>query len=493
MPKKRALTSEQREFFRLVAEAAFSNPFTKEREELDERISGKPGLSRREQIDATTARVRAHIAELGLHDDATLSGYPAEDTRILQSAFLFDAFHQFLEAFDELIRKQLQAGATPCPVPFARDALGLLRQRGFSEKGAERYFAMFYQLRRAFYFVDRALIGQSPCMGELRRRLWNNVFTSDIAWYDRYLRHRMEDFSTLLLGETGTGKGTAAAAIGRSGLIPFDGRTNRFACSFTETFISLNLSQFPETLLESELFGHRKGAFTGAVEHHEGVLARCSQHGAIFLDEIGEVGIPVQIKLLQVLQERTFCPVGSHDQARFEGRVIAATNRPLDALRSSGQFRDDFYYRLCSDIITMPPLRDRIREEPAELSLLLDQILHRLTDERAPGLRDEVQATLRRAVGSDYDWPGNVRELEQATRRILLTREYDRTTPAATDRTDRFVQALRQGQLRADEILGGYCRLLYERHGTYEEVARYTGLDRRTAKKHVEAGTNTLA
>src|SRR5205823_10438393 len=132
--------------------------------------------------------------------------------------------------------------------------------------------------------------------------------------------------------------------------------------SFMRGFIALNLSQFPETLIESELFGHRKGAFTGAVETHEGVLARCSPHGAIFLDEIGEVTAPVQIKLLQVLQERTFCPVGSHEPVRFRGRVIAATNRSLAALRAGELLRADFFYRLCSDLIEVPPLRQRFEE-----------------------------------------------------------------------------------------------------------------------------------
>ena len=196
------------------------------------------------------------------------------------------------------------------PVKFAGELLGRMRRRGIGAAESVRFFAIFYQLRRAYYFIVRGLIGQSPCMREFRRHLWQNVFTREVRLYERYLWNRMEDFSTLLLGETGTGKGTAAAAIGRSGYIPFDERQGRFAESFMRGFIALNLSQFPETLIESELFGHRKGAFTGAVEAHEGVLARCSPHGAIFLDEIGDVPVPVQIKLLQVLQERTFCPVG---------------------------------------------------------------------------------------------------------------------------------------------------------------------------------------
>src|SRR5256885_693597 len=130
----------------------------------------------------------------------------------------------------------------------------------------------------------------------------------------------------------------------------------RFAANFAESFIAINLSQYPETLIESELFGHRKGAFTGAIDHHAGVFERCSAYGALFLDEIGEVSIPVQIKLLQVLQERTFTALGGHEKRRFSGRVIAATNRRLDELRRDGRFRDDFFFRLCSDVIEVPTL-----------------------------------------------------------------------------------------------------------------------------------------
>jgi transcriptional regulator with PAS, ATPase and Fis domain len=233
----------------------------------------------------------------------------------------------------------------------------------------------------------------------------------------------MEDFSTLLLGETGTGKGSAAASIGRSGLIPFDPGSNAFNVSFTETFIATNLSQFPQSLIESELFGHCKGAFTGAVEHHKGLFERCNIHGALFLDEIGDVAVPIQIKLLNVLEERSFSPVGSHKRLRFQGRVIAATNRPLDALRRDEGFREDFFYRLSSNVITVPPLRERLEEKPSELEQLTRILLKRMMAEEAPRLLDRVMAALRR-LPDRYPWPGNVRELEQALRRIILNGEY---------------------------------------------------------------------
>jgi transcriptional regulator with GAF, ATPase, and Fis domain len=362
----------------------------------------------------------------------------------------------------------------------------LFARRGFTPDEARRYFAIFYQIRRAFHFIHRGLVGTSDCMKQLRRHLWNNVFTHDIRLYERHLWNRMEDFSTVLLGETGTGKGTAAAAIGRSGFIPFDEKRGGFAESFTRSFIALNLSQFPETLIESELFGHKKGAFTGAVESHEGVFARCSPFGAIFLDEVGEVSVPVQIKLLQVLQERTFSPVGGHEKLRFRGRVIAATNKPLDQLRGGGQFRDDFFYRLCSDVITVPPLRQRIQEDPRELNDLIGLILQRLTGETSVEVIGMVRGILDSSLGKGYAWPGNVRELEQAVRRILLTRHYEGDHKAITpDLRSELVAGIESGALDADAVLSGYCRLLHERHGTYEEVARRTNLDRRTVKAYL--------
>src|SRR5262249_1354066 len=144
-----------------------------------------------------------------------------------------------------------------------------------------------------------------------------------------------------------------------------------------------------------------------------------------FLDEIGEVAAPIQIKLLQVLQERTFSPVGGHEKLRFRGRVIAATNQPLDLLRGNKLFRDDFFYRLSSDVITVPTLRQRLQESPAELEFLVRHLVTRLLGDSAADMTALVLEGLARGVGRDYSWPGNVRELEQAVRRILLTNQYE--------------------------------------------------------------------
>jgi MoxR-like ATPase len=471
------MTAKDRDFLRNVARAAFANPFSEARREADRQVAGDDSHWR----SAVAMRVQAWEREQA----ADVRSYEGEERAGMEITLLFDAFHRFLEPLDALIEHQVRSGTEPVRVPFAHEALSLLRKRGFTGPAALHYLAVFFQLRRGFYFIARGLTGTSAGMRRLRERLWDNVFTRDIRWYERYLWDRMEDFSTLLLGETGTGKGAAAAALGRSGYIPYDERRGCFAESFTRNFMALNLSQFPESLIESELFGHRKGAFTGAVENHDGVLARCRPHGAIFLDEIGDVSIPVQIKLLHVLQERTFTPVGSHDALRFAGRVIAATNRPLDQLRREGRFRDDFFYRLCSDVIVVPPLRERLREDAGELDLLLGELVRRLTGDESPDLADEVSAALKKSPGPDYAWPGNVRELEQATRRILLTGCYEPAFPTPPAADAPWLEGAQAGTLDAEALLAAYCAHLHTRHGTYEEVARVTRLDRRTVKKYI--------
>jgi len=314
----------------------------------------------------------------------------------------------------------------PSPIFIARAT----DRKGYSDEEKRRAFALTFQLWRAYYFIVRTLVGRSSLMKKLRQRLWNNVFTHNIDFYLQYLWNRMEDFSTIIAGETGTGKGTAAMAIGRSGFIPFDEINSRFVESFAQSFVTLNLSQFPEALIESELFGHKKGAFTGAVDDHEGVLQRCSRYGAIFLDEIGEVSFPIQIKLLKVLEERLFSPVGSHEIHRFEGRIIAATNRDLDELVGKGVMRSDFYYRLCSDIITVVPLRDRIKDDPRELDDLLGVIVTKILGVNAPEAIDHLRGLIVEQLGLNYDWPGNVRELAQCVRRLLLNKRYE-ILPAA--------------------------------------------------------------
>ncbi len=479
------LSARDRDFLNKVQKAIFTNPFSEERMAIDQGIIGDDaGTDLRKREEHLAHKVGKGLDAIG-RLVGPLRNYAGIDRTLLDYAILFSTYHSYCPAFDTLIADQVKAGNDSCPVPFATSCLGGMVAQGIEISKAERYFALFFQMRRAFYFITQ-IVGTSNCMKELRHSLWNNVFTYDISLYEHYLWNRMEDFSTLILGETGTGKGMAAKAIGRSGYIPFDSRKNAFSESFTKAFVPINLSQFPEQLLDSELFGHKKGSFTGAIANHQGVFEHCSPHGSIFLDEIGEVSIPVQIKLLKVLEERVFTPVGSHQGKRFEGRVIAATNRSLAAILATGAFRDDFYYRLCSGTINVPPLRQRLLETPSELEVLVSHCVQRITGKPSPPLVKMVRASLKDMLPAAYHWPGNVRELEQATRSILLSRAYHgQPRPNMGASQSQLAAIVDEGRMDAQSLLAHYCALLYERHGTYGEVARITGLDRRTVKKHI--------
>ena len=157
-----------------------------------------------------------------------------------------------------------------------------------------------------------------------------------------------------MTGATGTGKELVARAIGLSRYVPFNEKSQSFQHDFAGSFRAVNLSALSPTLIESELFGHRRGSFTGAVEDRTGWLESCGPHGTVFLDEIGELDPGIQVKLLRVLQTRTFQRIGETDERRFEGKIIAATNRNLDEELEGGDFRADFYYRLCADRVTTP-------------------------------------------------------------------------------------------------------------------------------------------
>lgn len=479
------LTPKDRELFAILADVVFGNPFTAERAALILRLLPEAKLEDLARDPEALARVVAPRIE-PWRDGAKLLRLSAEDRRLLEAALLYVWYHRSVPHMDPHIERQARQAGEPLPVPFADEVMGELVRSGFPQEGTARYFALFFQLRRGYYFIQRLLAGECESMRRLREALWNNLFTHDMRGFEAALWNRMEDFSTLLLGETGTGKGQVAAAIGRSAFIPYLPERRRFAANFTETFIAINLSQFPEALIESELFGHRKGAFTGAIDHHQGVFERCSPHGALFIDEIGEVTIPVQIKLLQVLQERTFTPVGGREKKRFSGRVIAATNRRLEELRREGRFRDDFFYRLCTDVIEVPTLRQRTAESGGELEHLVRRLVERIAGEPAPLLVEQALAALDRDLPRDYAWPGNVRELEQAVRRILLTGRYvPQPSGAATGEDEALIEKVRAGALTADELLAQYSAMLYRRLGSYAEVARRTGLDPRTSRKYV--------
>jgi DNA-binding NtrC family response regulator len=362
--------------------------------------------------------------------------------------------------------------------------------RGAAASDPAHLFACLFQVRRAFHHTFWHIIGGSMAMARLRAAVWQSIFTHDMRRYRRALYAHMGDITTLVVGPSGTGKELVARAIALSRYVPFDPSGQRFAADVDSLFHPLNLSALSPTLIESELFGHRRGAFTGALEDRAGWLEGCDPLGTVFLDEIGEVDAGVQVKLLRVLQTRVLQRLGDTKPRTFRGKIIAATNRDLGQEIAAGRFREDFYYRLCADMITTPPLHEQLAESPAELANLVLFLARRIVgEEEAEALAEEVEAWIERRLGRDYRWPGNVRELEQCVRNVLIRGEYW-PQPRPPHAPDDLVAALRTGALSAEDLVGRYCTLVYGETGSYQETARRLGIDRRTVKSKVTRGSD---
>ena len=218
------------------------------------------------------------------------------------------------------------------------------------------------------------------------------------------------DSTILIRGESGTGKELVARAIHRNSL------------RAQQAFVAINCAALTETLLESELFGHEKGAFTGAVAQKRGKL-EAADRGTVFLDEVGELPLAVQTKLLRVLQEREFERVGSTRPIRVDVRLVAATNRDLDSAIAENTFRNDLYYRLNVVSLTVPPLRER-RDDIPLLARYFVAKHGKRAGRRVEGLSPDALASMEA-----YYWPGNVRELENAIERAVVLGSTDLIVP----------------------------------------------------------------
>lgn len=234
--------------------------------------------------------------------------------------------------------------------------------------------------------LESFLPGKSPCMAQLRKVI---------------ARVARSDSNVLITGETGTGKDLVARALHLG-----SSRRNR-------PFVVVNCGALPATLLEGQLFGHRKGAFTGADRDRAGLLEMAKQ-GTLLLDEIGEMPLALQPKLLRALESREFWPLGSDASLPFDGRILAATNRDLKMLTAKGDFREDLYFRISSVEIPVPALRERPEDIPTIAPILLARLAAPM-NRVAPALSPAALMALEH-----YHWPGNVRELANTLERAMI-------------------------------------------------------------------------
>lgn len=274
-------------------------------------------------------------------------------------------------------------------------ALGKLKQVIDKVLGAERTekTLAYYRDRDSQGSGIARLLGDSPPMRQLKSMV-HRLLEAEAALGDD------EPPAVLITGETGAGKEVLAKAIHYDG--PRKGGP----------FIELNCGSIPPQLLEAELFGHERGAFTDAKERKLG-LVEAADGGTLFLDEIGDMSLPLQAKLLRVLQEREIEPLGSNKVIRVDVRIIAATSRDLIGLVRDKQFRADLYYRLNVVPITLPPLRDR----PEDIESIADRILEQLSIQQGTPPRELLESAVQ--VLREYDWPGNVRELYNTLERVV--------------------------------------------------------------------------
>ncbi len=274
----------------------------------------------------------------------------------------------------------------------------------------------------------------------------------------------------------------------------------------------MNLSALAPTLIESELFGYRRGSFTNAYEERDGYLQKCSEYGAVFLDEIGELDVAIQVKLLRILETRAFQKVGSTETLTFQGKIIAATNRDLAAEMHAGRFRHDLYYRLCADQVVTSSLAEQLADRPEDLPEMVRFIARGVlarrigvADESTLGsdaddeLREEVErltaesvAWIDRKLGRDYAWPGNFRELGQCIRNVMIRGSYrpplaPRKQIGQLGPVEELLDQIRGVDVTVNEFLGRYYALAYHRsEGNYAAAGRRIGVNWKVIKLRLD-------
>ncbi|MBI4538262.1 MAG: sigma-54-dependent Fis family transcriptional regulator [Gemmatimonadetes bacterium] len=335
--------------------------------------------------------------------------------------------------------------------PFRTEELLLLMDRAREELELRREVAQLR--RRTSAGVRRSIVGKTPAVERV---------------FDLIERVAPTRATVLILGETGTGKELVARAI------------HELSDRARRPFVAVNCSALPETLLESELFGHMKGSFTGAIQNKRGLFEDAAG-GTLFLDEVSTVSAAIQVKLLRVLQERKIQRVGGREPISVDFRLICATNRDLGALVESGEFREDLFYRLNVFPIRVPPLRERREDVP----LLANYFRMRFAEENGVEAPEIPPETLSRMVA--YEWPGNVRELENFIERAIIMHAGARTIPFEPPQSLRLepgrdlVTRARDERWDLERVEREYIlEVLEQAHWHQGAAAEVLGINRRT-------------
>ena len=500
MPEIRTAEKRQLELF---AQLATCNPFLPTRIELEKQVLGdeyeEDGIAWSRRLEFTD-RERFNVTKL---TDASISlikkiKQQAESGKTLSDESLHHYWYVVIYAllFRHIVYQAPQNLRKPESTAaiwkeFLADYRVLVNLPGLTESITQspgHLFAILCQIHRAFFNIYSYILGESLPSIELRGKVWQSIFTCDIERYRRSLFDRMSGLPSLITGASGTGKELVASAIGLSQFVPFNEKQGMFKDDGEENFFPLNLSAMSANLIESELFGHRKGSFTGAISDRKGWLELCPPHGAVFLDEIGELDPTLQVKLLRVVQQRSFARLGDTKARKFSGKIIGATNRDLGEEMKAGRFREDLYYRLCADRIETPGLREQLNHRPDDLFFLIRHIANKLVGDDSDSLCNQAVEWIESNLGAEYPWRGNFRELEQCVSSIMIRGEYVPGQMAHDEPSGRhdWTNDAIKTSLTADELLQRYCTWMYFRTGGYEAAARKLKIDRRTVKAKID-------
>ncbi|MBR0459352.1 MAG: sigma-54-dependent Fis family transcriptional regulator [Victivallales bacterium] len=485
---------------RAIGRLTYLNPFTPERLEQERQILGKRAKrsttvwhkianngSVTPNVEMIFALCKEFVGNLQSRFSAPdFQKASDEEMKVYDELVIYWLFEKYRLTMGEMMVEHPNETYFPCYKAFAEDfstCVEKVPRRIPSQFSPEKTFAVYFQIHRAFHFIFNTIAGSSLAAAQFRANIWESIFTYDIYRYLRLLYNKMSNVTTLVTGESGTGKELVARAIALSQYIPIDGRNGSFACAYPQCFHALQLSAMPQSMLESELFGHVKGAYTGAIADHKGYLQTCVPWGTIFLDEIGDVNSEVQIKLLRVLQTRSFQRIGAVESLTFQGKIIAATNRNLHQACQQGLFRQDLYYRFCSDTISTVPLRKLVNGSPEELMLFILILANRILGDEteAKTFAEESHDWIVKHLGLEYPWPGNVRELEQCLRNLLVRNTYIPPQPEPTHPTPPP-----DTSLTAEQVMRNYMQALFLQHKrNLAQTARAAGVDRRTVRKYL--------
>jgi DNA-binding NtrC family response regulator len=421
----------------LVASAArllVTNPFTPAWEEVqkatlgDRYVEGAPdeNLGRiAEWLFVAVKRMRERLAARASAQRAP--GTPRE-LAVYQRAALYLLWDQYGPRLQSLI----DADAVEAPLygDFVKSHRFLLGHPGLAASDPAHLFPFFYQARRALHFPRLKLVGRSPLMEAARAAIWRANLGADLCAHVGGLYRSMDEIPVLITGETGTGKELAAACVAWSRYIPFDPERQRFSSKYTADYHARNLSEVPDDLVDAALFGHVRGAFTGASADSLGFLGLPRPFGLLFLDEIGELLAHLQVKLLRPLQVREYVPIGATAPRPLHGRHVFATHRDLEALCREGKFRADLLERINGVPIHMPSLRHMVAEAPEEMRGYVQAfVAAKIADPAGLEVWTERVMGAIRTTRRGHRWTRNVRELKNFTERYLLTEGQEATAP----------------------------------------------------------------